>query len=264
MSTRKKRQNMATHGRNSATGNGLRQHPLTGNEATAIVPSPKHAHLGDTTYGERALAVLAFAFDDDSQRRRPMSADSSIRARVHRIVHVGDTALGRAFDAAVLVLIVSSVVAFIAESYEDVAKQYAEFFRGFEAFVVAAFTLEYALRFWTCTYRTEDNAPSSFRSKWAFVVSPMSIIDLLAILPFYVQVGDLRVVRVLRVFRLFRLLKLARYSDALQTIGGVFRDLSHQLVVFLFIVMTALLLAASAMYYAEHDLQPQQFRSIPH
>lgn len=197
-----------------------------------------------------------------------MSAAAGVKARLHRIVHVGDTRAGKAFDVVVLALILSSVVAFVAESYEAVAREYARFFAAFETFVVIAFTVEYLLRFWTCDHIPDGAGQAEpkrwLRAKAAFALRPMSLIDLLAILPFYVRVGDLRVVRVLRVFRVFRVLKLARYSDALQTMGAVLKDQSHALVVFIFIVFTTVFLASSGMYYAEHDRQPQAFPSIPH
>ena len=93
----------------------------------------------------------------------------------------------------------------------------------------------------------------------------MALIDLLAILPFYLTFTnlDLRVIRTLRIFRLFRVMKLMRYSSSISLFGNVLRHRKEELLVTATIVFVLMILAASFMYYAEHEAQPEAFPNIP-
>jgi voltage-gated potassium channel len=74
---------------------------------------------------------------------------------------------------------------------------------------------------------------------------------------------DLRFVRVLRLLRLSRLIKLGRYSDSLKTLGNVFKGKKEELLITAFALAILLILASSLMYFAENEVQPQAFSSIP-
>jgi voltage-gated potassium channel len=93
----------------------------------------------------------------------------------------------------------------------------------------------------------------------------MALIDLVAILPFYLPFArmDLRSMRVVRVMRIFRLAKLGRYSESLQTLQRVFKAKKEQLADTVFILLVLLVMASSLMYFAENHVQPDKFSSIP-
>ena len=94
----------------------------------------------------------------------------------------------------------------------------------------------------------------------------MAIIDLLAILPFYIPFlipVDLRFLRALRLFRLLRLLKIGRYSNAIQLIGSILKRKKPELTITFVIIFVLLIITSSLMYYIEHDAQPETFSSIP-
>jgi voltage-gated potassium channel len=94
----------------------------------------------------------------------------------------------------------------------------------------------------------------------------MAIIDLMATLPFYIPMiipMDLRFVRALRLFRLFRFFKLARYSHSMKTIVNVVKSRKEDLLITLSMVIILLIFASSLLYYAEKDIQPDKFTSIP-
>jgi hypothetical protein len=118
------------------------------------------------------------------------------------------------FDVFIMSLIILNVLAIILASDQNINARFKSLFYYFEVFSVIVFSIEYLLRLWTCVEKVPFNHPIGGRLK--FIFSPMAIIDLLAILPFYLPfVGiDLRFLRILRVFRIFRLLKMARYSNA--------------------------------------------------
>ena len=95
----------------------------------------------------------------------------------------------------------------------------------------------------------------------------MALVDLFAVLPFYLPMifpFDLRFIRAFRLFRLFRLFKLARYSVAFKTLGRVIKLKKEELNIAVFIIFLLLIVSSSLMYFVEHNVQPNTFQSIPH
>ena len=94
----------------------------------------------------------------------------------------------------------------------------------------------------------------------------MALVDLAAILPFYLPLFiklDLRFVRALRLLRLFRIFKMGRYSSALQMLGRVVRAKKEEIFITALVLIMLLVVASGLMYYIEKDAQPKQFSSIP-
>lgn len=171
--------------------------------------------------------------------------------------------VSRAFDIFILSLITANVIAMVLETVGPVYATAPRLFHWFEVFSVAAFTIEYALRLWACTVSERFASPVTGRLR--FAVTPMALVDLFAVLPFYLPfLGvDLRFVRAVRLTRLFRVMKVARYSEALRTFDRVFRTKKEELLVAAFVMVLLLLFAASLMYFAENEEQPERFSSIP-
>ncbi len=151
------------------------------------------------------------------------------------------------------ILIVLNVFALILASYQEIALKFGTFFYWFEMVSVIIFTVEYVLRIWSSEKRLK------------FIFSPFGLIDLLAILPFYLPflfAFDLRILRVLRLFRMLRVLKLGRYSKSLQLINDVLKDTKSELLTTVFVAFVLLVFSSTLMYYVEHDAQPEQFANI--
>ncbi len=167
------------------------------------------------------------------------------------------------FDIFILILILLNATAVIIETIESVEQVYKIYFFWFEVFSVFVFSFEYVARVWACTSQKKFSRPIWGRIKYIF--TPLAIIDLIAILPFYLTfiMFDLRILRMLRVFRLLRLMKLVRYSASITLFGKVLRNRKEELVVTASIVLVMMVLAASFMYFAEHDAQPEAFPDIP-
>jgi len=188
-----------------------------------------------------------------------------LKKRFYEILEVaapGDHA-SRGFDIFILSLIALNVLALVAETVESIHSQAPAFFAWFETVSVIIFTVEYLVRLWSCTASTAYAFP--VRGRLRFAVTPLAVVDLLAVLPFYLPfMGiDLRFIRAVRLFRLFRLAKLGRYSTALRTLGRVAVAKRPELVITVFILGLLLLLASAGMYFIEHDAQPEAFSSIP-
>ena len=187
------------------------------------------------------------------------------KKRLHEILDLaraGDRA-SRAFDVFIISLIVLNVLAFVLQSVQSIDRLCPRFFYAFEVISVLIFTVEYVLRVWSCTL--SPKYAHALKGRLRFMVTPLAVVDLLAVLPFYLPfLGlDLRFIRVIRLFRLFRVAKLGRYSQALQAFGRVLSAKRGELVVTLFILVLLLLFASSLVYYAERDTQPHVFSSIP-
>jgi voltage-gated potassium channel len=166
-------------------------------------------------------------------------------------------------DVFIIVLIALNVVAIVLESMEALSLKYANQFRLFEIFSVAVFSVEYILRFFTANENPQYRKPIVGNLK--FALSPMAVIDLLAVVPFYLSffAFDLRILRMLRLFRLFRLFKLARYVEALSLINRVFSKKKDELIISLIFTLFLLLFVSSIMYFVENEAQPDNFSSIP-
>lgn len=186
---------------------------------------------------------------------------SSIKQRTHHLLHKN-----KWFIQFIYGLIILNIVALILESYKNYRNEYTDFFYFFEAFSVLIFTIEYILRFWVADLNKKRKTSKS-KSRFSFAFSTMGIIDLMAILPFYLPMFfaiDLRVLRILRLFRLARLFKLGRFSRSLKTINKVLKDTRSDLTITAFIAFILLVLSSTLMYYAEGDEQPEKFASIGH
>ena len=150
---------------------------------------------------------------------------SIIKKRTFQIIQAGEKAdiASRLFDFFIIGLIILNVIAIIVETF-TIPEALKSILSVIEAISVIIFTVEYMLRLWTADLLYPQYGAVKSRIKYVF--SFMAIIDLLAILPFYIPFVfpiDLRVLRALRIIRLFRLFKVSRYTSALNTIANVFR-----------------------------------------
>ncbi len=153
----------------------------------------------------------------------------------------------------VQVLILLSLVAFSIETLPTISEQTRSYLYYFEVFSVTFFTIEYVLR------------TIAARPVRSYVFSFLGIVDLLAILPFYITSGvDLRSIRILRMFRLIRIFKLVRYSDAVQRFATSFKLIRSELALFLFACLVLLFVASVGIYHFESEAQPETFGSVFH
>ncbi len=174
-----------------------------------------------------------------------------MKEKISSIVESRDTKAGRYFDYIIQLLIFLSIFAFTIETIPDLDPVITNYLYNFEIFCIAVFTIEYLLRIYIA------------EKKLKFVFSFFGIIDLVAILPFYLSFGlDLRSVRILRFLRLFRLLKLVRYNSAIRRFTLAFRMIKEGLIMFSVVALILFYLSAVGIYYFENAVQPEAFSSI--
>lgn len=194
-----------------------------------------------------------------------MKIQKTIVTRIYEIIDPAGELdkTSRIFDIGIMTLIILNVVAVVLGSYESIARSWQEPLRIFEVFSVAIFTIEYLLRAVTAK---QKYGGTQLEALGRFITSPMAIVDLLAILPFYLPFIvpiDLRFLRILRLSRLFRLLKLHRYSLSMKILGRILSKSWEKIAVTIFITMLLIFLSAGMMYYIESPVQPEAFPNIP-
>jgi voltage-gated potassium channel len=166
-------------------------------------------------------------------------------------------------DIGLMTLISLNVLAVILQSVPTLDARFHEYFQAFEIFSVAIFTLEFALRLWVCIERPEYGRRGPMMGRMRYSLTPMALIDLFAILPFYLSALGGLDLRFLRVVRLIRLLKLARYSIAMQALLDALRAEADKLAAGFVLLFVLFVLAASGIHLLERDVQPEAFGSIP-
>lgn len=166
-------------------------------------------------------------------------------------------------DLFIVALILLSALAIMLESVPGIKESYAQLFYNFEIFSVIVFSLEYIFRIYSIVEAKKYRHPVWGRLKYAS--SPYALIDLLAVLPFYLSfiVADLRFIRVLRLLKLMRLLKIFRFLNATTIIDDVLREKRDELLITYILITKILFITSTIMYYCEHDVQPEKFSSIP-
>ena len=174
-----------------------------------------------------------------------------------------DDPVVKAIDYFLILLIVMNVVAVILESVESLAIVHGPNFHAFDVASVVVFSVEYVLRLWTAVELDDTRYRHPLWGRLRWLISPEAVIDLLAVLPFYLGVFvefDLREIRVLRVLRVF---KLSRYSMAMNVMAAVLRQESRAIGATGVVMVLVLVLSSSLMYLVEHHAQPHVFSDIP-
>ena len=172
----------------------------------------------------------------------------------------------RAFDVFIVSLILLNVLAMVFESVKRIHDRVPAWFTVFEYFSVVVFSVEYAARVWSCVEEAAYSRP--MRGRIRFALTPLAIVDLLAVLPFYlpfvsVDLRVLRMFRLLRIMRIMRVAKLARYSESLRMLARVVKAKRDQLLSAVLILVILLVVASTLVYYAENGAQPEAFSSVP-
>ena len=166
-------------------------------------------------------------------------------------------------DVFITTLVLCNILSVILESVSSLQAVYGQYFALFEFWSVMFFTLEYVLRFWATGAKYADHG-QKWQGRREYMFGFYGVIDLLAILPFYLQMlfpgADMRALRILR---LVRVLKLSHYNSALEDLFNAVKNEARSFIAALYLLTIAIILTSSLMYYAEGDTQPEHFSSIP-
>jgi voltage-gated potassium channel len=232
----------------------LNHHPATSAKDAEASPDPRLRTVA------RELGMLSAA-----ALKRDPDALTTLRRRICDIIEIGRTEnrVSRIFDTFIVTLIILNIAAFVLETVPAYEAQYWFWFKAFEIFSILVFTAEYALRIWTAVDIPFLSRKGPWGARLAYARRPSSLIDLAAILPFYLSFIipiDGRIVRILRLLRFF---KLSRYSPAIHTLMRVLAAERRSLAAAALLLIAALLISSTGMYYIENGVADGKFKSVP-
>jgi voltage-gated potassium channel len=188
-----------------------------------------------------------------------------MKQKIYNLVEKGahGSKINLIFDYFIVSLIILNVTAVALDTLTGVNPAILQFLRIFEIISIIIFTIEFLMRL----YVSDITHPASnkFYSAFKFILSPYGLIDLLAILPFYVPFiikTDLRFLRILRLVRFFRIFKISRYNTTLKLIWDVIKEKKAEIQMTFFIALLLMLVSAFMMYHVENPVQPDKFTNI--
>ncbi len=219
-------------------------------------PRPVAAAAAAPGAGALTLCPMATSRTAPRQARAtsPASRERGWRHALYVVIFEADTRAGRAFDLALVVVILASVLVVVLDSVQSIAARYGGVLDVLEWGFTALFTIEYVLRL------------ACVKNPWRYATSFYGIVDLVAVLPTYVaffvpELSALIDVRLLRLLRIFRILKLTAYLAEFGFLAQAFRDSRRKILVFLSAVMTVVIIGGTVMYVVEGPANG--FTSIP-
>lgn len=193
------------------------------------------------------------------------SKSQTLKQKIYHLVEKGShgSKVDLIFDYSIMALIVLNVIALILETIPEIKESMGAFFRIFEIISVMIFSVEYVMRIYVSdlTYPTSGRVKSISK----FIFSTFGLIDLLAIIPFYLPFLikiDLRFLRIIRLMRFMRIFKIHRYNNSLTLIYSVIKEKKSELAITGFVALLILLIASFLMYNVEGDVQPDKFPNM--
>ena len=209
----------------------------------------------------KLFRVLIPAYKEFVQANKGRTFRQKIHALVFPSEYGGE--LHHVFDTFIVIWVIISVLAVIFESVHSIHYLLNLEFLILDAIAVSIFTIEYCLRLYCCV--EEPGYQRAVAGRLKLAKSTSSIIDLLAIAPFFLEVflHHLFDLRFMRVFRLLRLLKLTRYTGATQSLSKVVAREWPVMAASAFIMLLLVVMTASLGYLFEHEAQPEKFENIP-
>lgn len=195
-----------------------------------------------------------------------LPAYKNVKIYVHGLLDPTNVSsvMNRSVNGFLIALILLNTFAVILETEKTFEHTYGETLHIFDRFSVVVFTIEYVLRIWSCTCQSKYRHPLWGRLK--YMVSVNAVIDLIAIIPFYLPLLfslDLRYLRLLRMLEFARFFKLHRYMVASRVIKNVIVSKKEELAIAFFATISLVIISSCLLFYAEHHVQPEKFSSIP-
>ncbi len=174
-----------------------------------------------------------------------------IKAFLTKTVEFNTSKESKIFNITIQIMVIISILNFSISTIPDLNIQIQKTIKAIELITTVIFSIEYLLRIYVA------------KSKFKYIFSFYGMIDLLAVLPFYLSfASDLQVVKILRILRVFRLFKLGRYNKSILNFKTAFYESKEEFLIFLFFTLILFYLSAVGIYFFEHEAQPQNFPSV--
>jgi voltage-gated potassium channel len=188
----------------------------------------------------------------------------TFRHRLYQILeNHHDGLLSKVVNIGLMLLIFGNIVAIVLSSETEIHKRYFSHFVSFEILSLIVFTIEYIARVWVSVESDKKGFAYPIKGRLRYMLTPMAIIDLLAILPTFFMMflgSDWLILRSLRLIRVF---KLTRYSRSMELLVTVMKQEAETIVSAIFILLILILISATGIHLVEGHIQPKEFGSIP-
>lgn len=189
----------------------------------------------------------------------------TIKRRIYELVEKGSHGkkYNLYFDYFIASLIILNVLAIAVDSLSSISAELRHGLKIFEIISLIIFTVEYLMRIYVADL--SHPVDSKTRAISRFVFSPLGLIDLFSILPFYLPFlfpMDLRFLRLLRLLRFMRVFKITHYNQSLTLIGNVIKEKKAELGTTFFVAFILIVVAAFLMYFVEGKVQPDKFTDV--
>jgi len=194
---------------------------------------------------------------------RKANTGKTIRQKIYSLLNETPTSgrLHGQIDFILILVIITSVIAVFLETVPSIYEPLKNEFHYFDLFTIFIFTVEYVLRVYSAPEGDFENKTTVI-SRWEWVKRPASLIDLIAILPFYLQMFITLDLRFMRILRVLRILKLTRYNTAMSTFVSVMKRERAAFMSAMFIVVLITILSAAIVFTVEHEAQPEKFDTM--
>jgi len=190
----------------------------------------------------------------------------SIEKALYYLVDENDehNRLSKFFNYFLMILIILSVGEMALETDDSIFVPYRHFFHTFDFFTVMVFSIEYIIRILTAHLNPKIKGKTRWQHIKNYIFSFAGIVDLLSILPFYLDFTslDLRVVKTLRLFRFLRVFKIARYNESIKLVGDVIWNKRSEIGVIMGLIIIIMIIASFVMFYAEHKDNAEHFPNV--
>lgn len=189
----------------------------------------------------------------------------SLKAQIFRKLNAADKDVAsRVVEWSILFLILINVIAAILESIASINLRFYQQFEILKNISITLFTIEYFLRIWSCPAHRSKLYRKPVFGRFRYILTPLMLMDLFVILPFYFHVTTVFDFRLLRLFRFLSILQVTRNSRTLQMLLTVIKRESQTLLATFLVITVLLILISSIIYAIEYQTQPDNFASIPH
>ncbi|PCH95237.1 MAG: hypothetical protein COB83_09205 [Gammaproteobacteria bacterium] len=191
---------------------------------------------------------------------------NNLRAKTYQLLEseTGSSVTAKIITWLLILLIISNVVAVILASEQAYFLPYKNAFILFELISLSLFCIEYLLRVWGCVEAKKYQELSKFDARFKYVLTPLAVIDLIAVLPFIIAMFFAIDLRTLRLIRVLRLLKLTHYFKGFNIFITVIAKEAKSITAAMMVMVFLIIIAASLMHSVEGDVQPEVFGSIIH
>ena len=194
---------------------------------------------------------------------REANTGKTTRQKIYSLLNETPTSgrLHGQIDFILVLVIITSVIAVFLETLPGIYEPLKKEFHYFDLFTIFIFTVEYILRFYSAP-EGDLESNTTVTSRWNWMKRPSSFIDLIAILPFYLQMFITLDLRFMRILRVLRVLKLTRYNTAMSTFVAVMKRERAAFMSAMFIVVLITILSAAIVFTVEHEAQPEKFDTM--